>query len=250
MRSRSAGIASFDYPQPIVEILTKAPVLHGLGQVDVRRCDQAEAGLDRVRAAHTLDLALLNRAKQLRLKLVAQVADLVQEQRPASGQLELSQLLSNGAREGPLLVAEERALHELLRNRRQVDGHEGRVRIARLAMDHPREQLLAGSALTENQHRGRQLRHLLHELDNFARGAAWPDDELAVVLLGHFGVQPDERSAQILPLARVGRERPQPFGVEVLGDVVIRPVPHRLDCGVELLDRGGDDDLDVRDSSP
>ena len=45
-------------------------------------------------------------------------------------------------------------------------------------------------------------------------------------------------------------ERPHAFGVEVLGDVVIGPVPHRLDGGVELLERRDDDDFDVAGSSP
>ena len=42
-----------------------------------------------MRAADALDLAFLDGAQQLRLQLVAQVADLVEEQRAPGGQLEL-----------------------------------------------------------------------------------------------------------------------------------------------------------------
>ena len=45
-------------------------------------------------------------------------------------------------------------------NGRQVDRDERRARVLRLAMNHPREQLLAGAALSEDQHRRRRLRHL------------------------------------------------------------------------------------------
>ncbi len=55
-------------------------------------------------------------------------------------------------------MAEERALDELARDRGEVDRDERRFGLAagfaeRLTMDHPRQQLLAGAALAENQDR-------------------------------------------------------------------------------------------------
>ena len=84
----------------------------------------------------------------------------------------------------PFLVAEERALDELLGNGGQVHRDERCVRPARLAMDQPREQLLSGAALAEDEHGRRDLRDLLHQLHDGARAAAGADDELAIVLLG------------------------------------------------------------------
>ena len=46
-----------------------------------------------LRAADALDLAFLDRAQQLGLQVEPQVADLVEEQRAAGGQLELAELL-------------------------------------------------------------------------------------------------------------------------------------------------------------
>ena len=80
-----------------------------------------------MRAADPLDLALLNRAQQLGLQLVAEVADLVEEQRAAAGELELAELLPDGAGERALLVAEQRALDELLRDGGKVHRHERRL---------------------------------------------------------------------------------------------------------------------------
>ena len=75
--------------------------------------------------------------------------------------------------------------------------------------------------------------------------AARPDDELAVGLLGDLGAQPQDVPVEVLPLAGVGHERPHALEVEVLRDVVIRAVAHRLDRRVELLQRRDDDDFDV-----
>ena len=41
-----------------------------------------------------------------------------------------------------------------------------------IAVNHPRQQLLAGAALAEDQHRRRQLRHLVHDV-RAARASPW-----------------------------------------------------------------------------
>ena len=57
-------------------------------EVAVGRRDDADVDLDRLAAADALELALLQHAQQLDLHLQRQVADLVEEQRAAVGQLE------------------------------------------------------------------------------------------------------------------------------------------------------------------
>ena len=197
-----------------------------------------------LRAADALDLPLLDRAQQLRLQVEPQVADLVEEQRAAGRQLELAELLLVRAGERAALVAEERALDELVRDRRHVDRDERRVAAARLPVQQPREQLLAGPALAEDQHRRRQLRHLLHEIDDVADLAARADQELALALLGDLRAERDDLAVQILPLARVPHQRSQLVVVEVLGDVVVGAVLHRLHGGLDLVDRRDHDALD------
>ena len=100
---------------PVVEILAEAAFLHRALEIDVGRRDQAEVGLDRFRAADPFDLAFLDRAQQLRLQVEPQIADLVEEQRAARRQFELAELLLHRAGERAALVAEERALDQLVR---------------------------------------------------------------------------------------------------------------------------------------
>ena len=116
-----------DDVDPVVEVLAEPPFLDRLLEIDVGRRDQAELGLDRLGAADALDLAFLNRAQQLGLQVEPQVADLVEEQRAVRRQLELAELLPVRAGERAALVAEQRALGQLARNRGQVDGDERRV---------------------------------------------------------------------------------------------------------------------------
>ena len=194
--------------------------------------------------ADPLDLPLLDGPQQLGLQVEPQVADLVEEQRAAGRQLEFSQLLLVGPRERAALVPEQRALDELVRNRRQVDRDERRVAAPRLAVQQPREQLLAGPALAEDQHRRRQLRDLLHEIDDVADRAARADQELALALLGDLRAEGDDLPVQILPLARVPHERSQLVVFEVLRDVVVGAVLHRLHGRLDLVDGRDHDALD------
>ena len=129
-------------------------------------------------------------------------------------------------------------------NRREVHRDERRLGVARLAVNEPRQQLLAGAALAEDQHRRRQLRDLLHEIDDVAGHLARPDDELALGLVGDLRRQRQHLPVQILPLARVAHERSQLVVVEILGDVVVGAVLHRLHGGLDLVDRRDHDDFD------
>src|SRR5439155_8916849 len=160
--------------------------------------------------------------------------DFVQEQRAVRRELELAELLAMSAGERAALVAEECALDELARNRGQVDRDERRVRIAGLAMDQPREQLLPRAAFAENQNRRRQLRDLVDQIDDVARHLARSDDELAFGLIGDLRRKRQDLAIEVLALARIADERTQLVVIEVLGDVMIGAVLHRLHGGLDL----------------
>ena len=66
-------------------------------------------------AAEPLELALLQHAQQLDLRRQVDVADLVEEQRAALGQLEAALLARLGAGERALLVAEQLRLDQACR---------------------------------------------------------------------------------------------------------------------------------------
>ena len=81
-----------DDVDPVEQILAEGACLDSLFQVCVRRDDQSEVGPDQLATADPFDLALLNRAEQLRLQIKAEVSDLVEKQGATSRQLELAQL--------------------------------------------------------------------------------------------------------------------------------------------------------------
>ncbi len=111
--------------QPVEEVLAEAALLDLLLQVAVGRGDDAHVHGDQLAAADPLDLARLDRAEQLRLGLRAQVADLVEEEGAAVGQLELAPALTGRAGERATLMSEHLALDQVARYGGAVDTHEG-----------------------------------------------------------------------------------------------------------------------------
>ena len=105
------------------------------------------------RAAQPLELALLQHAQQLDLRRQVQLADLVEEQRAALGQLEAALLRRVGAGERAFLVAEQLRLDQILRQRRAADLDERLLRPRRVVVDGVGDQLLAGARLAAQQHR-------------------------------------------------------------------------------------------------
>ena len=69
--------------EPVVEILAERAAIDLAHEVAIGRGDDAHVDGDDLRAADAADLALLERAQQLRLQLERQLADLVEEQRAA-----------------------------------------------------------------------------------------------------------------------------------------------------------------------
>src|SRR5207247_6161459 len=91
------------------------------------------------------ELALLENAQQLHLRLERQLADLVEEDRATGGELEPADAPLDRAGEGALHVTEELALHEARRDGAAVHLHQRPVLPGALAVDRPRYQLLARS---------------------------------------------------------------------------------------------------------
>src|SRR5207247_844915 len=87
-------------------------------------------------------------AEHLGLRLRAHVADFVEEDGAAIGLLELADLLLGGARERSLLVPEQLGLDQLLGDGGAVHLHEPLAAAQAVAMDGPRDELLADAALS------------------------------------------------------------------------------------------------------
>src|SRR5262249_5763255 len=138
--------------------------------------------LDRLGPSETLELLLLEHAQQLRLQLERDLANLVEEQRPAVRHLEAPDLLRDGARECAALVAEELAFEESCRNGRAVDLHEGTLAALAALVDGACHELLARAGLAEDEYRRVGGRDHLDLLERVAERAARADDFLEVAI--------------------------------------------------------------------
>ena len=117
-----------DDVQAVVEVLAELPLLHHLAQVDVGRGDDPHVHLDVLDAAKPHELAFLDHAQQLGLRLERDVADLVEEDAALVGELEQPLLRVDGAGEGALHVTEQVRLEQVGRQAARVDGDEGLLR--------------------------------------------------------------------------------------------------------------------------
>ena len=105
----------------------------------------ADVDRDLLRAADARERPLLQHAQQLHLHRRLHLADLVEEQRAAVGELEDAACGVVGAGERALLVAEQLALEQRLGDRRAVDRDERERRARAELVDRLRDQLLAGA---------------------------------------------------------------------------------------------------------
>src|SRR6185436_8867924 len=87
--------------------------------------------------------------------------DLVEEERAAVGLLELADVIALGAGERPAHVAEQFALQKRVGDRAGVQADEGAVLAFRMVVvEETRGELLAGAALSGQEHRRVERRHL------------------------------------------------------------------------------------------
>ena len=109
--------------------------------------------MNRLRSADADHDFFFQHAQQLGLAAEAQVADLVEKQRAAGGQLELALAAFVGVGEGPFLVAEQFAFQQRFGNRRAVDGDERLVAAAAEVVNRLADDFLAGAVFAQDQNR-------------------------------------------------------------------------------------------------
>jgi hypothetical protein len=219
--------ADRDDVDAIEQILAEAAGLDLVAEVAVGRADEAKVDLGHA-PADRLDLPLLQRAQQLDLDVQRDLADLVEEQGAGVGLDEATLARARGAGEGALLVAEQLALEDRLRQR----GAVGRDQLARGAgavlVDVAGEQLLAGAALAEQQHGRRRAGGLLGHLEGGAHDLAVADDRL-VRGGGQLGPQLAVFGDERVLVERLLHGRDDRRALERLADEVVGAELHRRD---------------------
>ncbi len=123
-----------------------------LAEVAVGGAEDPDIDAERLVLADAADLAALEEPEQLDLDALVQLADLVEEERAAVGDLEEALPVHVGAGEGPLAMSEQLALDEVLGQGPAVHRDEGTVGSAALVVQVPRDQFLAGAGLAQDHH--------------------------------------------------------------------------------------------------
>ena len=140
--------------ETVVEVLAKAPGLDLLKRVPVGGADQAHVDLETAIAADRLDRPGLGEAQQLGLQGGIHVADFVQEQGAAVGQLGGAVARRSRAGVGALGMAEDLAFHQFLGDRPAIDRDEGPVPARARLVNRLGADLLAAAALSGDEDGG------------------------------------------------------------------------------------------------
>ncbi len=107
--------------QTVIEVLPEPAVLDRFLEIDVRRGDDADIGLDDLFAADPCKLSVLQNAKQIDLRRQRHLADFIEEKRAAARFFETALTLRTGIGEGAFLVSEQLGLEQRFRDRAAVD---------------------------------------------------------------------------------------------------------------------------------
>ena len=201
--------------EPVEEVLPELPLGHGAAEVAVRRGDDPDVHLARARAAHRLELALLEDTEELPLELERKLAHLVEEDGPPVRQREATVATRGGAGEGAALVAEELALDQRRGDGRAVHLHQRLAPAAAALVDGPGEELLPGPGLPEDEHRRVRRRDLAHLGEHVEKGRAVSEDlpgappevpQLGAEIFGLAG-QGGDPPLRLQPLVDVSQDR-------------------------------------------
>ncbi len=150
-----------------------AEVLDAVGGRDDARVDGAFR-----RAADAADRAVLERAEQVGLELERELADLVEEERAVGGLEEVAVARFGRAGERALLVPEQLARDQLLRDAAAVHRDVRAVRALGAFVDHAGEQVLARAGLAEDEDAALGLGRLERHVDRAAEHRIVADQEL------------------------------------------------------------------------
>jgi hypothetical protein len=184
--------------EPEQEVLAEGAFAHGVGEVAVRRRDDADIDRHRPCAADAIDDALLDRAQQFGLQPHIHFGDFIEQQRAAGGLLELSDSARNRAGERALLVAEQFGFQQMLGDRRAIDRYERLLGAVGAGVDIARQHFLAGAGFAGDHHRSVGARDLLRQFYHLGHRLVAVDQVAGIV-----GCRGEHRGDQF----RIGRQR-------------------------------------------
>ncbi len=153
-----------EHVEAVVQVFAEGADFNHAFEVFVGRGNDPHIGALGLVAAHALKGPLLQYTQQLDLHRQRHIADFIEEQRTAIGQLETPGAAGDGPGKGALLMTKQLAFQQLGRNCPAVDRHKRRVAALGVVVQIARHHFLAGAGLAEDQHTGIGIGHLLHHL--------------------------------------------------------------------------------------
>ncbi len=168
------------------EVFAECAACNRIFQVTVGRGDDSHVAAHRDVVSDALEHPLLQNAQELYLHRRAHVADFVEEQRAALGNLETALTGGYGARERTLLMSEQLGLEKIRGDGAAIDRYERPVAPGAQVVDGAGGYFLAGAGFAEHEHSGIVACDLPKQPDDFtnrnrcARGHA----HAALVRLG------------------------------------------------------------------
>ena len=176
----------------IVEVGAELPLLNVGFEISCGGREDTDVELPRLRLPDPPDLSLLQRPEEFYLKSLRQLADLVQEQRPALCLLKQSRPVARSARERTLHMTEELGLQQILGNGATVDRDERTIGTSRRLVYEPRHEFFPRSTLTRDQDGGRMLCDPLRQFHGSLHSRARHDDVASPFLDPDFLPQPPD----------------------------------------------------------
>jgi len=143
--------------------------------------------------------------------------------------MELADVALARAGERTLLVAEQDALNESLRDGAAVDGHEGLAAPFALALDGAGDHFLADARFALDEDRDIGLRAAPHHARHVLHGGGAGDEVAEGHRAADLLVQPLHLFGERVHLQEVLHRHLEPFGTDRLDDEVVGAGPHRLD---------------------
>ncbi len=144
-----------------IQVGAKLALADRFFEVLVGGADQSHIDMDRLGPADTFEFPLLQHPQQFGLEGGGNLADLVEKQGSAMGQLEAALAFGGGARERTFFVSEQLRFEQGFGQRGAIQGHERPFAPGAEVVNSPGDDLLAGPAFAAQQHRGTAGRHLV-----------------------------------------------------------------------------------------
>ena len=162
--------AQTDDVQTMVEVLSKLSALDAFFQILVRRGNDANISLNGLVTAYAVKVPVGEYTQKPSLQLHRHIADFIQKERAALGLLKAAQTRGHRSGERAFFVAEQFTFEQFSRDGRHVDRNVRGAATAAVLPNGTRNDLLARSGLSSEQHGDVALRKPSDGTKNFLHG--------------------------------------------------------------------------------